>query len=287
MVLLGCWKQRCDGNNRLAVKGVVSVFLPKTTWTTGRNALISHALALESAQGYLFEYWAFLDADVTLKPPRSKRGRYCQVGNKRAPSEYKCDGVGRRPKDPRACQRVLERMALAELPALLVPIVNWVGVGKGLLSSTAYTDGMYSMMHRLAVDLLLPYTAEYDHVSWWISQQGVVYTGLCVAGAVLQANCIAGVNGGHHFYPRGHGGEDALGLQLVREHTLPPSLIAGMPPMQRNPPAWKAVQIPPFSPTWEGGPFSRLTGIAGRDGGAMDEAKLWWAGRGAMCRVHE
>ena len=41
------------------------IFLPKSTFNEGRNALLRHALAMEQAPGY--EYFIFVDDDIILK----------------------------------------------------------------------------------------------------------------------------------------------------------------------------------------------------------------------------
>lgn len=129
-------------------------YVPNSTWTEGRNHLITLVLRAEVEIPSFFKYWVFADDDMIYA-----KCQYCSSGQ------------------PICCLHILTSM-------LLLPSTNFatVATNSGDLNSLANahlheyyvrdcSDAMLQAFHREAVPVLLPYITEYDKSSWWLSQQ--------------------------------------------------------------------------------------------------------------------
>jgi hypothetical protein len=118
------------------------VFLPKSTWTTGRNALREYVMSLEKQ----YDYYVFLDEDVVFDG-------YSQA-----------DGFNK-----------LEELVNTYRPAIANPnLFNYYNnIIKGAeAQTTTWYDGMCNVFSRekLWSSDIFPYVSTYDSQSWWTSQ---------------------------------------------------------------------------------------------------------------------
>jgi hypothetical protein len=119
-----------------------ALYLPNSTWTEGRNALLAAARALE----HDFEYYVFCDDDLEFE-----RGSFAafniQLGETR--------------------------------PAIGIPLYDFAPNRHDHLEShTVYAfDALMNAFHRdLVTDgVILPYHAGFDSKSWWFSQFFVIH----------------------------------------------------------------------------------------------------------------
>eukprot|EP00117_Sycon_ciliatum_P001150 scpid56622/ scgid6936/ len=151
------------------------LYMPNSTWTTGRNRLLREAIHIEQAQKWKFEFVLFLDEDAALA--------YRSASHP--------DVVIRHRNDD---------MALRKLNDLLVrdrPMRAGIGFNPTEDLDGPFTrenfgcvrkchmDPIVSAYHRTAVDILLPYTTLYDTLSWYAS--GVISD--LYASAVVPSYC--------------------------------------------------------------------------------------------------
>ncbi|XP_064631139.1 uncharacterized protein LOC135489634 [Lineus longissimus] len=140
------------------------LYWPNSTWTTGRNLLLEHAVergSRMSKKGY--KYFIFLDDDTTLSF-----------------SYY-----GRRWKSERGCNSdvvwtCFEQFLGAHVPAISYPHYTQQGHHfynkKSLVNSNYHFDAMMVAYHRDTLSFLLPYSTEFEAQSWWASS--VINNGL-------------------------------------------------------------------------------------------------------------
>ncbi|XP_064631677.1 uncharacterized protein LOC135489968 [Lineus longissimus] len=140
------------------------LYWPNSTWTTGRNLLLEHAVergSRMSKKGY--NYFIFLDDDTTLS----------------------FSNDGRRWKSERGCNSdvvwtCFEQFLGAHEPAISYPYYTLQGhhfYNKTSLVNTNYHfDAMMVAYHRDTLSFLLPYSTEFEAQSWWASS--VINNGL-------------------------------------------------------------------------------------------------------------
>lgn len=129
-----------------------TIFFPKSTWTTGRNRLLSEAYSLEVEQGWRFEFFVFMDNDVVIIPSPLQPA---DVASKDGEMMFRSLLIKHRPA--RAGVRV------SDMP--LPPIDRY----RYSCARVCFTDANVDAYHRTAVDALLPYDSVMDNVSWWMS----------------------------------------------------------------------------------------------------------------------
>ncbi|HEX8298998.1 MAG TPA: hypothetical protein VF594_07525 [Rubricoccaceae bacterium] len=150
------------------------LFAPGTTWTEGRNRLLSEARARKTR----YRYYIFLDDDVAFE-----RGGW----------------------------REFEQALLTYEPAVATPYFPWY---EGMSRTdhrmdahrTYWFDAMFNAFHSDVVEdgILLPYVARFDEESWWYSQAILIYmTFIIYYNHTLQINGVWVSNDKHEEYPKG------------------------------------------------------------------------------------
>lgn len=155
------WKDRIEG----------SIFFPKSTWTEGRNKLLSEALKMDKE--YL--YYIFLDDDVEFQ-----KGSW----------------------------RQFEDELLKYQPAVATPyLIGYPhNIDTDMEAQTCFMfDAMYNAYHKdvLKDGFILPYFPGFDKKSWWYSQSFVIHLmHLFFPDHTLQINTVRIENNFHGEYPR-------------------------------------------------------------------------------------
>jgi len=168
---------------------------PGSTWTTGRNKLHQLALEKEQKQGWKYLYWIFLDYDVDLFV---REHRYPNSNTWIEP------------------WRLFESYLLEYEPAIGLPYYLYgteaaTATPTFLDSPPVYEaqgryqiDAIINAIHREAADNLLPYTSDFDHISWWYSQLMLIYKAYYLYHDHIQEYPrIMVFNPEHNPYPRG------------------------------------------------------------------------------------
>jgi glycosyltransferase involved in cell wall biosynthesis len=184
-LLVLTWKEKVDG----------AIFAPGSSWSSGRNLLLKHALARIDD----YEYFIFLDDDI-----RFDKGDWHEF----------------------------EALLMKYRPAIATPFCPWYEPTKGVCAPmeaqcTSFFDAMFNAFHHevLRDNVLLPYCTKWDKESWWYSQWIVIQLAdLFYRGHVVQLNSIVTGNLVHSAYPKG---KDFAKIQrwfekdLLARRTLP------------------------------------------------------------------
>lgn len=147
------------------------MFLPRSTWTEGRNAL--HAAAITRLHEY--DYVVFLDDDITFVTG-----------------------------DWRSFEECIRRYK----PAIGCPyLVGYPSATKlDLKVQTTYAfDACINAFHRSVLEAgnVLPYVDQFDSVSWWYSQMIVIHkAAVFYPRGVWQFNTVHVSNSHHGEYPQ-------------------------------------------------------------------------------------
>mmetsp|Transcript_16865 Transcript_16865/g.28012 ORF Transcript_16865/g.28012 Transcript_16865/m.28012 type:complete len:399 (-) Transcript_16865:218-1414(-) len=137
----------------------VSVYIPNTTWTTGRNALYFAAVREHQRRGTQEQYLIFCDRDADISSERPFHGPMC-------PNFPTCMPSGL--SDP---YEYLHELLRNETPAVAAVPMYTLGRNKcSLRACSSDVDGLWAAFHALAAPLLLPYDARLDKVSIFNSQ---------------------------------------------------------------------------------------------------------------------
>jgi hypothetical protein len=155
------WKDKLEG----------SIYFPKSTWTEGRNKLLSEALKINKP----YMYYIFLDDDIMF-----------QKGN----------------------WKDFEDELLKYQPAVATPyLIGYPhNIDTDMLAQTCFMfDAMYNAFHKdiLKDKFMLPYFPGFDKKSWWYSQSFVIHLmHLFYPNHILQINTVRIENSFHGEYPR-------------------------------------------------------------------------------------
>jgi hypothetical protein len=153
--------------------GITSIYLPNSSWNTGRNKLY------EVASQKDYDYYVFLDDDVV-----------CEVyGKNWHPFRY------------------LEAMINFYNPAAMVGNFDWhfghVKRFDNEIQTIYQTDACCYAMHKDVAKKVLPYNTKWDKVSWWRSQyylNQLMHANF--PSGTIQANHLVVKNLMHDDYPR-------------------------------------------------------------------------------------
>jgi len=147
-----------------------AIFLPGSTWTTGRNALLQ-AVYDKAIQGEVYDYYIFTDDDLIWT-----RGSF---------------------------QEFEDRLE-ANKPLIAFPHMG----GYAYTSTTFMYDACFNAFHKDVIFKtdLLPYIADFDHMSWWYSQFIVIYKTLYMFSntEIGSYGDMVVENRDHNPYPRAH-----------------------------------------------------------------------------------
>lgn len=163
-------------------------YIPKTTWTQGRNQLAKEAILLEHKRGKKFDFWAFSDEDVALS----------------------CGQHNSTLDDARTCWQTFLRF-LGGQPEELPPKATTVSLQKQTSTNkykdswigVSTTDAMINAFRRDFVPFVLPYATLQRGDSEWLSQ-GVVFCIMmtCAPSSVLFVPNMNIYNPMHRAYIR-------------------------------------------------------------------------------------
>ena len=164
------------------------IFFPKSTWTTGRNALREYIIDLEKH----YDYYIFLDEDVVFDG-------YSQE-----------DGFNK-----------LEELVTTYRPKIATPhYVNWE-FNRLLHSASAQTtvwyDGIMNIFSRetlISTDIF-PYVDRFDPICWWTSQYIMIILCSIYNKDIIMFNDLKIKNTLSSPYPRGNNG-----LELAKEYVF-------------------------------------------------------------------
>lgn len=153
-----------------------SIYLPKSTWTEGRNALYYHGLLREFKQGWKYKYFVLVDGDIRFSKEKSIVSQF----------------------------ESWHKFLLEWEPALASPTYH---DQPHRLGEDIYTyglvDAMFNAIHREVIDVLLPYSTYWDSKSWWASQAIMaVRANLLYRGHIMLYGGISGYNAEHTPYPQ-------------------------------------------------------------------------------------
>jgi hypothetical protein len=152
------------------------IFLPKSTWTTGRNALREYAMGLEKQ----YDYYVFLDADVVFDG-------YSQA-----------DGFNK-----------LEELVNTYRPAIAIPQYKHWEFNKIIqgaeVQTTIWYDGICNVFSRdsLISSEIFPYVDQFDSSCWWTSQLIMIILCSISNKEIIMFNNLIVVNTSSTEYPRG------------------------------------------------------------------------------------
>ena len=151
------------------------IFLPKSTWTTGRNALREYVMGLEKQ----YDYYVFLDEDVVFDG-------YSQQ-----------DGFNK-----------LEELVTKYRPSIANP--NYSSyynniIGGAEAQTTTWYDGMCNVFSRelLWSAAIFPYNSKYDNHSWWTSQYIMIILCSIYRIEVVLFSTLKVINANHSNYVSG------------------------------------------------------------------------------------
>ena len=156
----------------------------RTTWTTGRNALLE--AAMNRNQTYL--YYVFMDDDFTLGDPRQQ---------------------------PAGPWRRFENALRSYEPAVAAIDIGWVPKLRDFhvekqcsgnaaeFIGTVWFDAICNAFHYKAIRHILPYDPTFDQQTWWASQMSVIIRSeVLFRGQVVLHLELFGDNPKHRPYPR-------------------------------------------------------------------------------------
>ena len=164
------------------------VFLPKSTWTTGRNALREYVLGLEKQ----YDYYVFMDQDVVFDG-------YSQE-----------DGFNK-----------LEELVNIHRPHIATPhYLNWEFnqlIPGAEAQSTIWYDGLCNIFSRdsLMSSDIFPYVDLFDNTCWWSSQYIMIILCSINNKDIIMFNNLKICNTSSTEYPRGNNG-----LELAKEYVF-------------------------------------------------------------------
>jgi hypothetical protein len=178
--------------------GCITAFIPKTTWTEGRNQLTKVALCAEGKRGKEFTYFIYSDDDVGLD----------------CVEQYPCSNPWERYMDHlmnKMPQTGSPVMAMAGKRQARVAVMAMSGKSKvtvpddlyGYVLTDSY-DALLNAFDRRFLPLLLPYANLPANFSWWASQ--AVHFSLmatCFPVSAVAPLDLVAFNPAHRDYPRG------------------------------------------------------------------------------------
>mmetsp|Transcript_16870 Transcript_16870/g.43065 ORF Transcript_16870/g.43065 Transcript_16870/m.43065 type:complete len:327 (-) Transcript_16870:41-1021(-) len=165
-------------------------YMPNSTWTQGRNALLAAAKHREQVHSICYRYLVFTDDDVTLRP----QNKACEEGGIVG---LPCECMKAHPVGAAQLLCMFELELSVAKPPVFTPSLGCEG-------GCAY-DAIFNAFRRDALPVLLPYDERFDPISWWLSQLTLIYRIQMVYGqvAALKSQFTCSVNSEHRAYPRG------------------------------------------------------------------------------------
>uniref|UniRef100_A0A7S0R053 Glycosyltransferase family 92 protein n=1 Tax=Pyramimonas obovata TaxID=1411642 RepID=A0A7S0R053_9CHLO len=150
---------------------------PGTSWTTGRNEMLRIIKLREHLQGWKYEYITLMDDDIMFRNTKKPLDKFEQFLEEYQPA------VGAVSIPERDGKKVLK---------------------KGTVWPVCAFDALFNAFHHEAVDVLLPYDARYEKMSWYCSQQDIIIrTSAMYKNHVLELRTVQIHNDEHSSYPKG------------------------------------------------------------------------------------
>ncbi|XP_078354583.1 uncharacterized protein LOC144639185 isoform X1 [Oculina patagonica] len=184
------------------------IFVPESTWTSGRNIL--YFAARTRIRSY--HYYIFLDDDVDLgfnsfTPQEMKMLTPFRAFERWLLDNEPAVGVTDYQNRLQDVKFLFERQRMLcgiKETSMVVPVM-WI-------------DAIFNAFHHKAIDHILPYPTKYDKESWWSSQLHVICSvELKFRGQALLFVPITAYNGQHRDYPRMEKNYDAQVHAFVEE----------------------------------------------------------------------
>jgi hypothetical protein len=174
-----------------------TIYVPHSSWTSGRNELYAKAIALQQNQGWRAEYFVFTDDDVPINTAPENGDPYdlfhAALGNVQpAVAAVSFLKKGKKKVDKHGKKYTKYARNVCGPIAPCAPDI----------------DAAVNAFHATAAPMLLPYDTTFDDIDWWTSQ-GILIE-LMVAAMpehVVQFNQLFTMNGVHRPYPRGYHGQ--------------------------------------------------------------------------------
>ena len=184
-VIVLSFKKKCT---ETSPKHIEFIFDPKTTWATGRNVLYEAS----KKKNHTYMYYIFMDDDIVLKSKSDSSmnaWRFFERFLLRVePAVGIADGSGN-PRVPFVYKQREKLNCSLKEPVEYIPSARW--------------EACLNAFHRNAVHHVLPYSASFDKISWWVS---VVYMEakceIVFPGQVVIHTDILAVNAQHRPYRR-------------------------------------------------------------------------------------
>ena len=156
---------------------LIPLFLPNSTWTTGRNKLLKSAYQLEKDQGWCFEFLLYFDEDVYF--------------SQRLASHPETVITDKSSDDAQLLW--LHNLLLRDRPMRASVSYKDVASRKYPWNTAAslecmqqcHVDHLFMAYHRTATPFLLPYDSRFDAEDWWSS----AYISNLFMAAVLPMHC--------------------------------------------------------------------------------------------------
>jgi hypothetical protein len=163
-----------------------ALFLPESTWTEGRNALLRQARESKIQ----FDYYVFCDDDIIFQ-----NGGWLEF------------------------EELLRKWRPA-VAAPLYPVRAHENTEMDVFTVYSF-DAIFNAFHSDIIDdeVILPYFQEFDSKSWWFSQLFVIH--LCAIfypRHVLQTKAVAVSNGQSRPYPRNEWSDFVVMHQWIRDN---------------------------------------------------------------------
>jgi STELLO glycosyltransferases len=192
---------------------ITCLYIPATSWTTGRNLLSDAAKQHELNIGMQYTYWTFVDADIKLS---------CGPGYEHTECMQKYEAFLQSSGSP--------IVSLFGHMFNNLPISEETKQASMMVQVQAF-DACWNSINHDALSIVLPYHADLDSNTWWSSQAIFWYALQCFQPSFGVAPVgIYYSNNEHNPYPQGNRNmesEKAVGLLhlgiMAPELHLPPT----------------------------------------------------------------
>ena len=261
-LVYACYKTDCVREARTAEtvlpSGMELIHIPGTSWTEGRNRLLSQALRREEKLRVTYQYFIFSDDDVSLTLNKTEG-----LADRERCAKFRGSGACADPR--RAAVSMWEAELLEYLPAVGIPAVApWpTPFAEEPITMVGDADAMTNAIHRAAAASVLPYITANDASGWWSSQASFIVRAFCHFGHMYQFNRYKnGATMSHRPYPRESDPWGPVFKDTFLERLVAPSLLS-------------VLSGPFFSSSVRGRPISTFV--------ANGNLTRWWEAANRQC----
>ena len=140
------------------------IYFPNSSFNRGRNRLLRRGLELEIEQGWLFEYYVFMDEDQEFMEFKNREDMEIV--------DQLFTGTNRSPTTVAMLIHLLMKYRPARA-GIRVDKSYYASVMDGLdkripCTTSTDLDGNVEAIHRSALDAMMPYVSKYDEVVVWV-----------------------------------------------------------------------------------------------------------------------